>query len=209
MGMLTPDSGASWLFSHVRNPQIVPGSRRKLRKPIRIHQGSTNVLATTSGLILTTMEDVRNPDQGNVLLAPCVLLEEFRPELLLISTGVMRAYNILLVDPPHPHEGYMVRLDPERHTSFPYSVADYPPGIATVRLQRQSNNLFGIPFFGTSAFKSLTSLLSGGALDLQADLQIIQSHEPLFEDATLHTFAHASQATTRSLASSTCVDGRH
>jgi len=177
--MLRPDYGATISSRMCVTHRSYQDRERKLRKPIRIHQGSTNVLATTTGFILTTMVDIRNQDQGSVLLAPCVLLEEFRPELLLVSTGVMRAYNILLVDPPHPHDGHMVPVDPAKHQSYPYSVSDYPSGVVMVRLQRQSNSLFGIPFFEASAFKSLYSLLSAGTLDLHADLEIIKRHEPL------------------------------
>mmetsp|Transcript_24101 Transcript_24101/g.74288 ORF Transcript_24101/g.74288 Transcript_24101/m.74288 type:complete len:212 (+) Transcript_24101:1849-2484(+) len=140
LGFVTPGSGASWFFALSQNPHIVPNSRQQLAKPVLIYQGSTNVLATHSALLLVTPSDIRHPARGNVLLAPTVLLDNFRQDPILMSYGVFRAYNLLFTDPPHPH-GYLVRLNPTQHSGFPFSVEDFPPSVPTVLLRRQPNNL--------------------------------------------------------------------
>mmetsp|Transcript_10491 Transcript_10491/g.31621 ORF Transcript_10491/g.31621 Transcript_10491/m.31621 type:complete len:241 (+) Transcript_10491:811-1533(+) len=101
-----------------------------------------------------------------------------------MSYGVLRTYNFHFTD-PHPSEGYLVRIDTTQHSSFPFSVQEFSAGVPTIRLQRQSNTLLAIPFYEATHFSELYSLLSNQPLDLNADLQVIQRHEPIFSDVSL------------------------
>jgi len=63
---------------------------------------------------------------------PVVPLDDFRKDLVLLSTGLSRRYNLIFQDPPEPYPGYMVRLDNNTISAFPFDVNEYPPSTPTV-----------------------------------------------------------------------------
>ena len=180
LGYLTPDSGASWIFVWALCPWIVPGTRRRLAKPIRILQGSTSVMATEIVLIAVWCADAREPDTGNFLLLPAVPLDDFQSQLALFSTGVGRQLGIHFLDPPD-HDAYAVRSTPG-HRGWHFDYNEYPDDVPIIPVGRTPSNLFSLPVVHHNDFAHWRSLVSNRPYDPASDLLAIQQIAPDLRD---------------------------
>ena len=181
IGVLTPDSGASKIFVWADCPWILPNSRCRLPKPLRVLQGTTAAIATHGALMMVVASDARHRGTGNVLVLPCIPIPNFRQGLALVGTGVLRQFHVHILDPSDPDPPYLVRTSPT-DTVWHFNYNDYAQENPVVALARTPSNLLAIPLRHHSNFTTLHSLVTNSSFDLAHDLDALRARLPDMND---------------------------
>ena len=150
------DSGASLVFLWLESPFIIPGTLRKLAKPLKVHQGSTSVLAHDTALALFVFKDRRNHTQGLVLTVQAILLKEFRHDLVLLSHTVCHHHGIVFIALPDPSIPYGFR--DFNTTSIPKDPNDLPHAVASFDCPRTAGGVYQVELYHHDVFDTLFSL---------------------------------------------------
>ena len=97
-------------------------------------------------------------------LLPCILVANFRRDLTLLGTRILRKQGLLLLDPPSPNRPHIVRVEDDSSALF-QDYWDYPPGTPVLECLRSRGGLLGLPTHKQATFKELLSINDGTLFD--------------------------------------------
>ena len=158
------DSGASHVFVQEMNPYVVSKTKRPLPWTMTIAQGSGHTTAKEQAFLLFVSGDSRSPDTGFVFLLPCILVANFRRDLTLLGTRILRKQGLLLIDPPSPNRPHIVRVENDSSALF-QDYLDYPPRTPGLECLRSSGGLLGLLTHKQEVFNKLLSINDGTPFD--------------------------------------------
>ena len=161
------DTGASMCFAKTSHPSIMDLSIRPLDKPIRIQQGSGSVICSKIGIAFLPFTHALHARDCKILTIPIFLIDNFHSHIFLLSTSVLRATRIQLVDsvdaPP-----FLFVVPPTTH-AVPQQVEHLNKHIMSMRVHRESN-LRVIPIADISDFENYISLVTALPFSWDSDL---------------------------------------
>jgi len=182
VGTAVTDSGASLIFMNSRSPFIIPNTTRPLRESFRILQGSTSVMAHQSAIASFTFQDRRDPSLGIVLTVQAILLDDFRPDLVLLSHSVCHVHNIafMLMPPPYDPYGFVDYASPV----VPKDPDLLPRHVRSFDCPRNAGGTYDIVLFEPNSFLRLHSATTNTAFSLADDVRYLQKY--LLPHSNLH-----------------------
>ena len=150
-------TGASMCFAKTTHPSIMDWSVRPLDKPIRIQQGSGSVVCSKIGIAFLPFTHALHARDCMILTIPTFLIDTSHSHIFLLSTSVLRATRIQLVDsvdaPP-----FLFIVPPTTH-AVPQQVEHLNKHLMSMRVQRDAN-LLVIPLADVSDFENHISLIT-------------------------------------------------
>ena len=129
-----------------------------------IAQGSGQTTATEQAFLLFVSGDSRSPDTGCVFLLPCILVANFRRDLTLLGTRILRKQGLVLIDPPSRNRPHVVRVE-DNSSALYQDYSSYPAGTPIIKCPRSNGGLIGLPAHKQGVFTRLLSIMHGTPFD--------------------------------------------
>jgi len=171
-GSAVTDSGASLIFLNSHSPFIIPGTKKPLPTSFRIHQGTTTETASITAIASFTFQDRRDPSTGIVLTAQAILLDNFRPDLVLLSHSICHFHNVafMIMPPPHQPYGFVVNDSP----TVPKDPDDLPDEVKSFDCLPNSGGTYDVKLYEPNSFSQLHSATTNAPFVLADDIRVIQ-----------------------------------